>query len=511
MSTDLNHADNERGKYLVGKKEYTISSSEKVLFNNHVDYCIGTGRMGLALRREYFEQLKLVQEKIGFKYIRGHGLFAEDMAIYQEYEEKAEYNFTYLDMVMDNYLELGLKPFLELGFMPEKMASGTQTIFYWRGNVTPPRDYTAWTNMVVATLTHLMKCYGADEVTGWPIEVWNEPNLSVFWKDADMNEYFRLFEETFTAIKGLDKRFRIGGPSICGVDDERWMNEFLLFCRDKSLALDFVTRHHYVSEPPEQDGHYMYVELRPPEECMESLCKTRQIVDSFEEFRNLDIHITEFSTAYVPRAPLHDTNYNAAYIAFMLSKLGDVNESYSYWTFGDIFEEQGVPFTPFHGGFGLVANGCIPKPTFWTFEFFKRLKGKCIHREDDSVIVIDERGKYRGVAWNLQEEDTTINFSLSDSKGKYCFIKKIVDEEHCNPLKLWHNMGEPSSLSKEEMQILRDSANPYISSEELCAENGILQIQIILKKYAVVYFEIFKVNTVSDRGYSYEKAISKMN
>ena len=80
---------------------------QTVPFNNKVDYCIGTGRMGLALQKEYFEQLKLVQEAIGFEYIRGHGLFSDDMAIYHEYEEdgikKAEYNYTYLDLLMDNY------------------------------------------------------------------------------------------------------------------------------------------------------------------------------------------------------------------------------------------------------------------------------------------------------------------------------------------------------------------------------------------------------------------------
>ena len=115
-------------------RHYKIDRNNRALFNNHVDFCIGTGRMGLALQKEYLEQLKLVQEEIGFRHIRGHGLFSDDMAIYQEYEDasgtkRAEYNFTYLDLVMDNYRELGLRPFLELGFMPVKMASGDQTIF----------------------------------------------------------------------------------------------------------------------------------------------------------------------------------------------------------------------------------------------------------------------------------------------------------------------------------------------------------------------------------------------
>ena len=128
---------------------YEIENHKSVFFHNNVDFCIGTGRMGLALQKEYMEQLQFVQEEIGFRHIRGHGLFSDDMAIYQEYEDesgekRAEYYFTYLDLVMDSYRKCGLRPFLELGFMPDKMASGKQTVFYWKGNVTPPGDYEDW-------------------------------------------------------------------------------------------------------------------------------------------------------------------------------------------------------------------------------------------------------------------------------------------------------------------------------------------------------------------------------
>lgn len=66
-------------------REYDIDVTRTADFHNHVDFCVGTGRMGLALQREYQDQLRLVQEEIGFCHIRGHGLFSDDMAIYQEY------------------------------------------------------------------------------------------------------------------------------------------------------------------------------------------------------------------------------------------------------------------------------------------------------------------------------------------------------------------------------------------------------------------------------------------
>ena len=498
------------------QKTIRIERGAEISFHNQVDYCVGTGRMGLALRKEYQEQLALVQREIGFSYIRGHGLFCEDMAIYQEYmdengQKHVEYNFTYLDLVMDSYMELNIRPFLELGFMPGKLASGEQTIFYWKGNVTPPADYDEWCALVQATLRHLMERYGKEEVAAWPVEVWNEPNLAGFWKDADMEEYFRLFARTFRAVKEVDSRFQVGGPAVCGVQDERWIRSFLEFCEKEGIRPDFITRHHYTTELPVQDGHYGYAKLMDPEEGFSNLQSSRDIIDSFEAFRGLPIHITEFNTSYIPNCPLHDTNRNAAYIAHQLSRLGDMNESYSYWTFGDVFEEQGVPFTPFHGGFGLVANGGIPKPTFWTFRFFKRLQGVCVHRSSDAVVIRRPDGSYRGTVWNssVEEKGETLQLIvfLPLEEKEYCVVTWTVDEETCNPLRLWHNLGEPSSLTREQKELLKEEARPFVESFRKESAQGEAEAEITVRENGVVYFEIFPVKGGSDRGYSYRRAI----
>lgn len=497
------------------QKKYKVTKKNKALFNNNADYCVGTGRMGLALQKEYQDQLKLVQDEIGFSHIRGHGLFSDDMAIYQEYKDSddniyVEYNFTYLDLVMDNYLEKGIRPFLELGFMPEKMASGDQTVFYWKGNVTPPQDYVNWQKLLKATLTHLIERYGYDEVINWPIEVWNEPNLPGFWKDADMDEYFILFKKSYEAVKEVDIKFKVGGPAICGVDDVRWLREFLEFCVRENIKPDFITRHHYMFDKPEFDGHYSYGTLRDTYETLGELKVSRELIDSYELTKGLPMHITEFNTSYSPDSPVHDTVQNAAYIAWQISHMGQYGESYSYWTFGDIFEEKGVPFTPFHGGFGLVANGCIPKPTFWTFAFFKELKGECLECTDDLVIVKSSDGKVKGVAYNLCTESTEkleldiqINAELFDDANSYSVTTKLIDDAHGNPLKLWHEMGEPSHLSKQQLKVLKSHAVPYVNVMRIDTKGSDINVELSLEENAVVYFEITKVKPGTDRGYRY--------
>ncbi len=503
-----------------------VKAGDKASFHNQVDYCIGTGRMGLALHKEYHDQLKLCQDYIGFQHIRGHGLFCDDIGIYQQHREnpwdpnspyEVEYNFTYLDRVMDDYRSMGLKPFLELGFMPYKMASGTQTIFYWKGNTTPPKDYEDWKNMVQALLRHLIDRYGEDAYT-FPIEVWNEPNLPGFWFKADMDEYFKLFRESFYAIKEVSERFRVGGPAVCGGTDEKWISAFMEFCHVNKIPVDFVTRHHYTTELPERDGHYGYAELMNEEDGFANLKTTRDIIDKYDEYRGMEIHITEYNTSYIPNCPLHDTNQNAAYIAKQLSRLGDGNESYSYWTFGDVFEEQGIPFTPFHGGFGLVANGCIPKPTFWTFVFFKNLKrgeGECVFKNDNAVIMKMKDGSFRGVVWNDTKKragkNFTMDLSLETKAGEYCILTKRVDEDTCNPLKLWHDLGEPALPDAATTELIKTAAQPFVrsfrrktSESDKCVTNSTLEFSIDLPENAVVYFEATNAPVKSDRGYRYD-------
>ena len=496
----------------MNTEKIVADGKDRVTFNNNVDYCVGTGRLGLALTEEYLKELAYVQDMIGFSYIRGHGLFSDDVSIYHEYEEdgvkKVEYNYTYIDRIFDSYLKLGIRPYLELGFMPGQMASGTQTIFYWKGNTTPPKDYSLWTDMIVALLAHLKERYG-EEVTTWPIEVWNEPNLPGFWFKADMEEYFKLFKESFNAIKKYDSRFKVGGPAICGVKDAEWIKAFLEFCKKEGLKPDRITRHHYTVEFPERKGHCDYSKLEDQEMRFANLQSTRDIVDSYEEFKGTPIHLTEFSTSYTPKGVIHDTNINAAYLARQLSGLGDVNEAYSYWTFGDVFEEQGVPNSLFHGGFGMVAAGNIPKPTFWTFYFYKRLKlfgTDCVYRDDSAVIVKNDKG-YAGILWNIDGDDAVREVELA-ADGEYTLITKTVDESCCNPLKVWHDMGEPAYPSAEETELIKSAAQPLVESAVINADGGKAVINVPVKKNGVVYFTLTKRKYTPDRGYDYDKVIS---
>ena len=74
----------------------------------------------------------------------------------------------------------------------------------------------------------------------------------------------------------------------------------------------------------------------------------------------------------------------------------------------------------------------------------------------------------------------------------------LVDEEVCNPLKVWHDIGEPANPSKEELVLLRQSAEPFVQTQR-CGS----KIHLKLKENAVCYFELKSASIKSDRGYSF--------
>lgn len=484
----------------MNRKRIEISAYDRVPFRNLTAYCIGTGRMDLALHQEYQEQLKMVQEACHFSHIRGHGIFSDQMGIYQG---EGKYCFTYLDRVMDSYLKNGLRPFLELGFMPEKLASGTQTVFYWKGHVTPPKNMEDWTSLVKATLRHLSSRYGEQEVACWPCEIWNEPNLTVFWENADKDKYLDLYEATALAVKEAVPEMKVGGPAICGGEHSLdWIRDFLSFCERRNLPVDFVTRHAYLGLETTKKGRYTYHDMADPSAMIEELRQTRLIMQEFPSYQGLPLYVTEFNTSYNPFCPIHDTNLNAVICASLLSRLSDVADGYSYWTFGDVFEEQGIPSRPFHGGFGLTANGRIPKPTFWTFAFFAGLEGQAVYRDGNCLVFKGKEGGYEGILWNPDREETEIEL-VFPLEGECVELVELVDETSGNPLKAWHELGEPADLTEQDLAFLRSAAKPHCVTLPLKAENGFVTVSHVLSSHAVLHFKARRVNRTLEEGYDY--------
>jgi xylan 1,4-beta-xylosidase len=230
---------NAYGQRVINVDLNKVSSKLNTMFNT----CIGAGRANEGLRADWQQQLEYARKQCGFQYIRMHGLLTDDMAVYTEDSKGVpQYNYMYVDVLFDFLHKIGMKPFVELGFMPNALASGNQTIFWWRGNVTPPKDYNKWQALISNLVQHFTERYGVEEVKSWYFEVWNEPNLSPGFWTGTQDDYFKLYDYTAKAVKGVNPAYKVGGPATAGA---AWVPEMIAHCNKNNIPIDFVSTHSY--------------------------------------------------------------------------------------------------------------------------------------------------------------------------------------------------------------------------------------------------------------------------
>ncbi|MDR0959453.1 MAG: hypothetical protein LBM23_03720 [Propionibacteriaceae bacterium] len=506
--------------------------------------CVGTGRLNLALRADYQASVALTQQEIGFKHIRGHGLLTDDLGVLRRDEGVNRYSFTYIDQVFDFYLDAGLTPFVELGFMPELLASGTDTVFWWKGNITPPREMGEWTALVQALLRHLISRYGRDEVLTWPIEVWNEPNLTVFWKDADQRAYFELYAATARAVKEVDADLVVGGPAI-SPGAEEWYTAFADYVVSHDLPCDFISGHAYATGDAQHIPFGTYQTLRAPQWLLDQFAAPRQRVAGFGNLDQLPVHITEFNTSYRPDNPVHDTAYNAAYLAPVLAGGGDLVDSFSYWTFCDVFEESGIPTSFFHGGFGLLTHRQIRKPTFHLYAFMARMGEEILARGDDHLVTRHPDGRLAILAWQplggtddgvfgTAPSEHRISLSLpveagagaastsasaaadgttaigADVAGRSAPTEAVafrqrVNEEDGNAWTAWKRLGRPVAPGFKELDLIDAASQPVVSHETLPIEpgetgQGRCRLDLTLARHEITLVEVLPVAPTRHEG-----------
>src|SRR6266540_2951556 len=461
---------------------------------------VGAGRAAEGLRADWQKDLALVHHECGFKYVRFHGLLQDELGVYSEDRQgRPVYNFQYVDALYDAILNIGMKPFVELSFMPQALASGAKDVFWWKGNITQPKDYDKWQQLIKALVQHWTSRYGAKEVKQWYFEVWNEPNLDIFWS-GDQAEYFKLYEATAKAIKSVSPDYRVGGPASAG---HAWTSETIGFAAKNRVALDFISTHDYgVKGIGFDEGGQKLQLITDPDAIIGGVRAVRaQIAAS--PIPKLPLHYTEWSTSYSPRDPVHDSYISAPYILSKLKGTEGYADSMSYWTFTDIFEENGPVPSPFHGGFGLLNFQGLRKPAFYAYQFLHKLGAEELQSNDEESWACRSANGAQILFWNFtppitKESDQkffkrdlpakavgTVHVSITGlPRATYQLnlfsVGYQVNDVYADYLK----MGSPPTLTREQVRELakKNDGHAVTSERVTVSADGAFQRDLPLRE-----------------------------
>lgn len=450
------------------------------------EHTVGSDHAPVALRADWQKQLQRCHDELGFRHVRFHGLLSDDMGTLICHQDKFLYSFFNADRICDFLLSIGMRPFVELSFMPETLASGHDIVFHYRGNVTPPRDYDEWATLIRRLVGHWVDRYGIDETSKWFFEVWNEPNLPAFWTGTQ-DDYFKLYSHTAQAIKTVNSALQVGGPATAM---NAWVEEFLTYCDKNDLPVDFISTHIYPTDPLGFEGADTEEQLsKSPRSLLRD-----QAGLTHERAHGRPVYYTEWSISSNPRDHFHDEPFGAAFAAKIALETDGLVDGYSYWTFTDIFEENYFPSVPFHGGFGLLNLHGIPKPIYRAFQLLHHLGTELLgvegtHETVDAFVVRKDGGatilltNYAAPRHEIMTQMVNINLTHA-SQPRNAYIERI-DEDHCNPRRVWHEMGEPEYLAPKQVEQLEATSRLVKEPLSWKFENQTIQFQVDLPPYSV--------------------------
>ncbi len=420
----------------------------------------GSGRAILALRDRYRRDLRATRRVTEMRYVRFHGILDDEVGVYRvDAHGRPHTNFSYVDQIYDGLLAAGVKPFVELSFMPSQLAARPlRHAFWYRPNVSPPKSYARWDALIRAFARHLVARYGIDEVASWYFEVWNEPNLD-FWRGTPRQaSYFALYDHTARALKEVSPRLRVGGPATA---QAAWVDAFIAHAVAHHVPLDFISSHVYGNDSAK---NVFGTDQRIPRDRM--VCRAvrkvhREILASARP--ELPLIWSEFNAAYDNDPAVTDSAYMGPWLATTVSRCDGLAKMMSYWTFSDVFEEQGVIRKPSYGGFGLIAERGIPKPSFNAFRLLHRLGHTRLALASDSAIATRRADGTLVVAlWNYAPPGRpgparafTLRFrGAGDSVAKVTQI----DSLHGDWLAAYRRMGSPRYPTLTQIAALRRAA-----------------------------------------------------
>ncbi len=425
-------------------------------FPHFWEQMFGSGHAILSLRASWRSDAVAVKAVTDFQWVRFHGILDDDTGVFTRDEHgNPVYNFSQLDEIYDGLLENGIRPLVEISFMPGQLAFNPYDlhVFWYHPNVSPPRDWEEWDAFMHALAQHLVDRYGVAEVSQWYFEVWNEPNID-FWGGIPRQEsYFELYAHTARALKSVNSRLRVGGPATAAAS---WVPEFLQYASENHVPVDFVSTHGYADDTVE-NLFQNHEPVAMDDRVCAAVAKVRKQIDESHS-PHLPLFWTEWNVQGMDES--RDTVFVGPAVANTIRECDGKVDQMSFWTFSDVFQEDGPIARPFEGHFGLRAKGGINKPSYYGFALLHLLGNERLPAASKNVIATKTpKGDVVVAAWNLVDPGETgpartMELEFRGVPGDARVSISRVDQNHGNVLPQYKAMDSPADPTPAQAKEL---------------------------------------------------------
>ncbi len=481
---------------------------------------IGYARDGLLGAVQ--EQLRRAQKELGFRYLRFHGIFDDDMHIYQQGPDGSPwYNFTYADLLFDFILSAGLTPYVELGYVPSKLAKTPYRLFDRHSMASVCADYERWEALVQATAAHWIERYGLDAVCNWRFAVFSYNYVMPEEIPVSYGDYLEMYLVTRRALKALDPRLQLGGPGAFSsllLTDSDPVRRLFDDLQTHDALPDFLTAQCYPHENIFHDAEFLHFtasQQSAPSVLSKDEDYTAHFLAAFRAFAGRyqldtrEIVVEEWTSTLWQRDLSSDTCYKSAWLMKNALENDGHGVVLGYWLLTDLIEEWFAPTGTFHGGYGLFTADGVPKAGWQALRLLARAgeeriasgEGWFVSRTGSTVQIYlfhychyDALYRYRYQklrnphdAYKVFRTGGTLELSLELSglsPGIYRQECRTICRAAGSSYDKWLEIGAPSAMRPNDLQYLAEASQPGYTLRDIFT-NGTLTLQARLEPHEV--------------------------
>jgi xylan 1,4-beta-xylosidase len=286
----------------------------------------------------------------------------------------------------------------------------------------------------------------------------------------------------------VNSRLRVGGPATA---QAAWVDRFIRHCVENHVPVDFVSTHVY--------GNDSSKDVFGTDEAIprtQMVCRAvRKVHDQVKasSLPSLPLIWSEYNASYKNEPDVTDSVFMGPYLADTIRQCDGLVDILSYWTFSDVFEEQGVVKQPFYGGYGLIAEDGLPKPAFNAFKLLHRLGVERLANDSQSALVTRKSdGTLVMAVWNLfLPEETgsakTVTIKFTGKLPRHRAVIYRLDSANGSLLPTYEAMGRPIYPTQKQITELRRAAE-LPKPETKVLQGGELRLTLPAQALALIEF-----------------------
>ena len=489
-----------------GEEDRDIKKVAIKVQTNHVQWMnhneiINIGEASCVSEAAIQEHILFLKQVLDIKYVRIWNLFSEKFMISTDFSGK-NFNFESLDRIFDFFVQNKILLLLDFGKRNRVIMAGRNNELYSANMQYNLKTIDEWKNLMEHLIKHLIRRYDKGVLEKWIYEFpWNKE--SYYEKDY---VYIDAYEADWKIIKSNLGNGRVAGLSPHGEINEVQFQNVIHDLKTRGIFPEIFTvkifadySHKMMEDYSLQMGNdYLYA--RKYMEKVHALLKNENI--------ECKICISEWSNSVSNRNILQDSCARGTYIIKFILSIWKLADMIGFWHGSDAVDTFYDSRKLIYGGGGLLTKDGIKKPSFYAFEFMKKLGRDILRIGNNYIVTRDSANTITCLCFNHRdysyyyylkkenehldlskvfqsEEKEKIEFTIEelDDNKEYMIKEEVINSHFGSIMDEWRLLGNQEELGKEEIHYLKNICIPKIYIHHERSENHKIKFQVELEPH----------------------------